>query len=197
MPGRIRPYGSGVTESTTIPRSGAPLVVLHLAAVVLAASSGYLARWSFHASGRPDADGPALEILVLLAVAGGLLSVACQAVAILVPDPATRRERLVAQSVGVAASTLPLLLIALIGTLTLGSLLDLAGDVLSVGVALLLILCVAGAAHLATAGSSPRRATLLLAGSTALVVSYFSAWWFLNGLALLLNLLGVEPAGAG
>lgn len=172
-------------------------MTLHCAAVVLAAISGCLARWSFHASNRSDTDGYGLEGLVLLAVVGGLLSVACQVVALVVPSEPARWERLLAQSVGVAVSGAPILVITLVGVFTLGSLLPQVGNIMSIGTGLVLLGCGGGAAYLYVARSQRSWALLLLAGSTALVVSYFSAWWVLNGLALLMNLLGAEPAGAG
>lgn len=70
-------------------RLPAALIVLHVIAVGLAAASGYLARWSFHESTQSGTDGPGRELLVLLAVVGGLLSVACQVVTLLVPCAAS------------------------------------------------------------------------------------------------------------
>lgn len=178
-------------------RLPAALIVLHVIAVGLAAASGYLARWSFHESTQSGTDGPGRELLVLLAVVGGLLSVACQVVTLLVPCAASRRERLVSQVLGVVLSGLPIVGIGVIGFLTMGSLLPQAGDLMSVLTGLVLLVGAGVAAHLHVARSQPRWAVLLCAGITALAVSYFSVWWLLNGLALLLSLLGVEPGAAG
>ncbi|MFC5296699.1 MAG: hypothetical protein ACTIMA_15795 [Brachybacterium tyrofermentans] len=179
------------------PRGDALLVGLHLVAVVLAASSGYLARWSFHASTQPEADATALELLVLVAVAGGLLSLALQVATLLVPSVATRGARLLAHSIGVVASAVPTALIALAGLLTMGSLLPQAGDAMSLLTSLVLLACLAGSGYLSIARSQRRRAMLLLAAGSALVVSFFSVWWFVNGLALAVNLLGLDPATSG
>ncbi|MGP5716922.1 hypothetical protein ACTXO9_13675 [Brachybacterium tyrofermentans] len=178
-----------------IPRGDVLLVGLHLAAVVLAASSGYLARWSFQASTQPGADS--LELIVLVAVICGLLSLVLQVTALLVPSVATRGARLLAQGIGVVASAAPVALVTLIGFLTLGSLLPQAGDAMSLLTSLVLLACLAGSGYLFFGRSQRHRAVLLLAAGSALVVSFFSTWWFVNGLALLLNLLGFDPATSG
>lgn len=182
---------------TPASRLPAVLLVLHVLAVLLAAASGYLARWSFHESTQSGTDGAGMELLVLLAVVGGLLSVACQVAGILIPSAARRRERLIAQALGVVLSVLPVTAVGAIGMLSMGSLLPQAGDLMSILTGLLLLAGAGVAAHLHLRRTQPGWAVLLCAGTTAFVVSFFSTWWVINGLALLLNVLGGEPGAAG
>lgn len=186
------------SPSDALGSRGFPLLVgLHLVAAVLAASSGYLARWSFHESTQFEVDAARLELLVLVAVVGGLLSLALQVTALLVPSIAARPARLLAQGIGVVVSAVPVAVITLAGFLTLGSLLPQAGDVMSLLVGLAFLACLSGSGYLAFARSQRCWAVLLLAASSALVVSFFGAWWFVNGLALVLKLLGLDSATAG
>lgn len=183
---------------------------LHLAAAGLATGCGYLARWASHASGLPVAEGvrsDLLELLVPGAVVGGLASVVLQIVALLVPGTPLWWERLLAQCAGVVASSLPVGLVVLSGVFTMGSLLPQIGNLMALAVLLVLAAGIAGTIHFERSrpvqartprpGPTQHRPILLLAGSSALVVSFFSAWWLVNGAMLVLTLLGFETAGAG
>lgn len=170
------------------------LVGLHLLAVVLAALGGHLARWAFHAGGVREDLRLQMDLLVLLAVLIGLLSVAAGLAAIVLPAAVTWRARLVAQIVGVLLGSVPTLLIAVIGVLTMGSLLPQIGNLMG-GLAVLAALVLGAVSVVLHRTSSPGPWPILpLASVTGLVVSFYSVWWLLNGVLLLLRLLGVQPA---
>ena len=202
-PGVHDPGADGGSAPSRSSRSLKVQMSLHLVAAGLAAISGWLSRWSLHASGRSAFAGgwsDLLTALVVVAVLGGLLSVVLQIAALLVPGEPVRWQRLLAQVAGVAASWPAIGFIAVIGSFTMGSLLPQSGNLMGVVVILLLVASIVPFVLQRSRPSlpgSPRpgflqeRAILLLAASSALTVSFFSAWWIVNGAMLVLTLLGL------
>lgn len=134
-------------------------------------------------------------MLFVVGVLIGMLSLMILLTATLVPDAVERSHRLIAGVGGAVLAGALLVLLAVVGFFTLGSLLDLGGIVLAVPV---LGAVGAGAALALLGGSHGRRraGALLLAGGASAAVWFFASWWVLNTLAAVALAAGLEPAGA-
>lgn len=135
------------------------------------------------------------RMLFVVGVLIGMLSLMILLTATLVPDAVERSHRLIAGVGGAVLAGALLVLLAVVGFFTLGSLLDLGGIVLAVPV---LGAVGAGAALALLGGSHGRRraGALLLAGGASAAVWFFASWWVLNALAAVALAEGLEPAGA-
>lgn len=169
-------------RQTHPPRPGGGLIlIIHAAAIVLAAPAGHLSTWlSSEVAATKGEVAVAHTVLAAAAAVAGLVSVAWQFIGLTVPDAVPVWQRALAQASGVFIGLFCLVVVLIGGALTMGSLINAIGNVVGgMLLALTLICMIIGLRDRASPGGG-RWACLLAAGSSATIVSFYCPWWLLG-----------------